>query len=185
VNILLFNNGTRHLKSLRILLEKYGSVTVTGDKAALISPTVDLVVLSGGHHHSIIHNPEIYQPEIEFVKSSTVTILGICLGAEIIAYSFKATLENLSAKTVGLKTIQVIKPDPIFTGISDFKVYESHKWAITKLSADLEGLARSNDGFEIIRHKTKPIYGLQFHPEMFESKSCGDEIFANLLRHLN
>jgi len=42
-------------------------------------------------------------------------------------------------------------------------------------------MIKSRDGFEVIKHSTKPVYGFQFHPEMFEDKTCGDEIFKNTL----
>jgi GMP synthase (glutamine-hydrolysing) len=103
------------------------------------------------------------------------------LGAEIIAYSFGAALEYLDKEEKGLKNIEVLVTDNLFAGITSFNVYESYKWAITKLSVELEGLARSGNGFEVIKHKTRPIYGFQFHPEMFEDKSCGDEVFHNLI----
>jgi carbamoylphosphate synthase small subunit len=44
------------------------------------------------------------------------------------------------------------------------------------------GLANSIEGIEIIKHKDKPIYGFQFHPEMFPNLSDGDELFANIVK---
>jgi len=182
MNIFLLNNGTKYLSELKDLLKKYGRVTENDNKESLKSVVEDLVVLSGGHHHSVLSHPDEYQPEKEFLLNSSVPVLGICLGAEIIAYSFGALLESLKTEEKGLKKIKVLKVDKLFSGITDFNVYESHKWAITKLPDELEGLAKSNTGFEVIKHKTKPIFGFQFHPEMFEDKSCGYEIFDNLFR---
>ena len=177
MNIFLFNNGTKYLDELRRLLGKYGQTSEREN--------ADIIVLSGGHQLSVAKHPESYTDEIELIKSASVPILGICLGAEMIAYAFGATLTPLEKMEKGLIDIEIVKNDGLFSGITNFKVYENHKWAITKLSDNLEGLARSESGFEIIKHKTKPIYGFQFHPEMCEDKGCGDEIFDNFFKKVS
>jgi gamma-glutamyl-gamma-aminobutyrate hydrolase PuuD len=64
------------------------------------------------------------------------------------------------------------------------KVFEAHHWAITDLGKYLKGLAKSRTGYEIIKHKTKNIFGLQFHPEMLDNESAGDEIFRRIISKL-
>ena len=64
-------------------------------------------------------------------------------------------------------------------------VYESHRFVVDKVSEDIEILATSNDGIEFFKHKNKPIYGLQFHPEMFVDKTQGKEIFLKILEKLD
>lgn len=185
MNILLFDNGTKYLSKLNDLLENFGKVSITDNVNDLFSKQSDTVVLSGGHKKYITEHPEAYQKEIEFIKNSNKPVLGVCLGAEIIAYSFGAKLELLSHNQNGLIKINILTKDIIFNEIKDFEVYENHKLTITSLSPNLVGLAKSQDGFEVIKHVNKPIYGLQFHPEMFEDKTCGDEIFKNIFNLLN
>jgi anthranilate/para-aminobenzoate synthase component II len=55
---------------------------------------------------------------------------------------------------------------------------------IKKLPSILIPLAESRDGIEIIKHKFKNIFGLQFHPSVFPEKTYGNEIFNNLLNIL-
>jgi GMP synthase (glutamine-hydrolysing) len=184
MQILLFDNGSKYLPELKILLEGYGEVMVSQDKDSLSRTPADLVVLSGGHHYAIMENPDNYKGEMNFIRSTNKPVLGICLGAEIIAYTFGAEITNLNFEIKGLKNIEILKNENEFDNLPNFWVYESHKWAITKLSGELIGLAKSECGYEIIKHITKPIYGFQFHPEMFEDKSCGDEIFKNLITNL-
>lgn len=163
---------------------KFGKVTITNNPSDLSLKDADLTVLSGGHHLYVTEHPEAYQTEIKFIKTSKKPILGVCLGAELVANTFGAKLEFLESKENGLVNIEVIENSPIFKNIPNFKVYENHRLTISSLPKELIGLARSEKGFEVIKHLTKPIYGFQFHPEMFEDKACGDEIFRNLIQSL-
>ena len=87
---LIINNHTKHIDELRNLF--IGADII--DKIDLVNhgtsdfENYDLIVLSGGSGNipSVFHNPEEYQFEIDLVKYSSVPIVGICLGAEIIAH---------------------------------------------------------------------------------------------------
>jgi GMP synthase (glutamine-hydrolysing) len=60
--------------------------------------------------------------------------------------------------------------------------WQSHNDEIKKLPECFVSLARSeNCAHEAIKHKTKPFYGLQFHPEV-EQTEHGYEIFKNFIR---
>lgn len=181
MNILLFDNGTKYFSELNKFLSKFGKVTTTSNPFNLTNNNADLTILSGGHNTYVTDHAEAYKTELEFIKNSQKPVVGLCLGAELVAYTFGAKLEFLERNEKGLVNIEVLHTDNIFKDISDFKVYENHKLTISSLSNELIGLAKSADGFEVIKHNNKPIYGFQFHPEMFEDKSCGDEIFKNLL----
>lgn len=186
MKILLINNGTKHLKELLSLLKEVGEIVIRGNLDYQdVSQNFDLVVLSGGHNCSVVNHGGYYQKEIEFLRGSKIPVLGICLGAELIAYAFGAKLKHLHERERGVTDVEVLKPDAIFDGILSFKVYESHQWAVTQMSGDLMGLARSKDGFEVFKHKNRPLYGFQFHPELFEEQTVGARIFRNLLNFLS
>lgn len=65
--------------------------------------------------------------------------------------------------------------------IAELSVYESHRWGITDLPNELEELARSKDGIEIFRHKTRPVYGFQFHPEAGVAPEESRRVFERVL----
>lgn len=142
----------------------------------------DAIILSGGHSFTIEGNDSRLNDEVEIIKNSTQPILGICYGFELIAHAFGTKLELLPAKEKGIITIEVVEPDRIFTNIPSFEVFENHRYVVKETTEDLIVLAQSKDGIEAIKHKTRPLYGVQFHPEMFVEQSCGDEIFDNFLR---
>jgi len=184
MNILLIDNKTSHLPHLESLLTKFGQVKVISSKYDFNEDDYNLVVLSGGHHTYITEHPEDYQKEIELVKKTNKPVLGVCLGAEIVSYAFGAKLSTLPDKQKGLVNVEVVNADGIFGETKIFTAYENHKIAIETLSEELHGLAKSETGYEVIKHKTKSIYGFQFHPEIFQDIAYGDEIFINTLNLL-
>jgi GMP synthase-like glutamine amidotransferase len=131
-------------------------------------------------------NTRIFFPiQKSIVLGSSVPIVGICLGAEVIANAFDATLEHLDEKRRGIFTISPTEKGTELLGIrSPFDVYEGHSSAITKLPDVFDVLATSEDGIEIFKHKSRPLYGLQFHPEHLVDRTSGDEIFEGILSRI-
>jgi len=175
---LIIDNGTRHLGKLKELLFGQELEIMPLFRKYPVSG-FDLLILSGGSQYSIASAPEIFSEEEKLIKSSQIPMVGICEGCEMIAYAFGSKLEHVKS-IKGLKKIELLYDDPLFKGFENIKVYESHRWSVTKLGKDLIGIAKSNTGYEIIKHKNKMIYGLQFHPEMFADKTLGNEIFTNI-----
>ncbi|TMA06451.1 MAG: GMP synthase, partial [Methanobacteriota archaeon] len=53
---------------------------------------------------------------------------------------------------------------------------------VTQLPRDFVGLASSeNCNIQAMRHRDRPLFGLQFHPEV-EHTQFGADIFRNFLR---
>jgi anthranilate/para-aminobenzoate synthase component II len=185
MNILVIDNGTKYLPQLISLLTKHQVSVINFSEIQSSSvDNYDVIILSGGHKFPINGNESKLEKEIELIKSTSVPIFGICFGFELIAHCYGAELELMNRKEKGILDINVIVPDVIFDQIPNFKVYESHRWVVKKTSTELIALAESKDGIEAIKHKTKPIYAVQFHPEMVVDKTCGDEIFFNFLNRL-
>jgi GMP synthase-like glutamine amidotransferase len=85
MNILLFDNGSKYLPRLKKLLNSFGKLQVINESEQLNSADTDFTVLSGGHKFSVLSHPDYYQNEIDFIKNTNKPVLGICLGAELIA----------------------------------------------------------------------------------------------------
>lgn len=177
MHVLLIDNGSRYLKQLKGLfskdrLEVVNWKTIHSNKAR----DADLVVLSGGHAYSVVGNPEKWKSEVAFIRKCTKPIIGICLGFELMAYAYGSTLKRMKNKEKGTVKIKMKG--------KTFHVFENHRWVVEKTGAKLVSLARSKDGVEAIRHRTKPIYGFQFHPEMFIRKTDGKRLFAQVIRNI-
>lgn len=181
MKILLVDNGTTYLSAIHKLLS--GNIVETVSYQNIPNNNqYDLTILSGGHQFSVVGNEAKLSRELGLVKSSLKPVLGICFGFELIGYAFGAHLSHLNNKEKGVFTLQQLSDDPIFTNLVDLKVYDSHRWIIDDAGDQLIPLAASPNGIEIVKHQHKPIYGFQFHPEMFPDNTSGDELFKNYLQ---
>ena len=118
--------------------------------------------------------------------ANTKKILGICLGHQAIGEYFGAQLENLAQVVHGQSSeITVLDTnETIYHNLSlPISVGRYHSWAISKQDFPdcLEITAEDQEGcIQSIKHKSLPIYGLQFHPESILTPQ-GKAILANWL----
>lgn len=183
MNILLIDNGTLHIDELQEAVNNNNVKTITREQLPLENLTnIDLIILSGSSDNAVVTHPDVYKYEIKLIRESNIPIIGICMGFEVIAYAFGATLTELPQKEHGIVDIIVTHNDPIFDKNKYYNVMENHRWVVTKIKEPLVELAISKDGIEALKHKEKPIYGFQFHPEIVSPKNSGIEIFYRLLK---
>ncbi len=116
----------------------------------------------------------------------THPILGICLGFQAIAEYFGGTLRNLASPLHGhISPLRITdKECPLFKGIPEHPVgTRYHSWVVVPESLPESLRATSFDeqgNIMSIAHESLPIFGLQFHPESFQT-NCGAQIFKNFL----
>src|SRR5260221_13911137 len=122
---------------------------------------------------------------MNLIKNTKVPVVGICYGFELIARTFDCSLSLSNELIDGEKEIELISNDEIFSGIPTiFYGTECHRFVLDKLNNHIIGLAKSDDGYEMIRVKGKPIWGFQFHPEIDSREPSGKKVFTNLLKHI-
>ena len=111
-------------------------------------------------------------------------ILGVCLGHQAIGQAFGGLVVRAKTLMHG-KTSPIHHADGgVFAGLPDgFTATRYHSLAVQRvdLPAALEVTAWTEDG-EImgLRHRERPIHGVQFHPESIATEG-GREILANFL----
>ncbi len=110
----------------------------------------------------------------QVLEESDIPMLGICYGHQLISTVWDKTIRMDFKGGQGNATFLPIissAQDPVFKAVpmAGFLVAVRHSWSISKVPEGFVKLGETRTSYEIIagiRHKTKPIYGLQFHPEL-------------------
>lgn len=181
---LLVDNGSTLTESLARLLPTRPTIVHFGDIQSTSAVGYDCVILSGSSVLPITGNESAFESEASLIRKSDIPIIGICLGAELIGHTFGATLRNLGEKRKGLIDItSTDKEGLLLEPGRRFSVYEAHRWTLGTVPENFRVLAESDHGPEIIKHVSRPVWGLQFHPEHLTESTLGDEIFMHILNH--
>lgn len=182
MKILVIDNNTAYIDKLLDILTEHEVELATFEAIPKVSSETDLVVLSGSKY-SVVYEGD-FADELGLIRSSSVPIIGLCAGFELILTAFGGELHEMAERVHGTIMINDYGNDDLLANIADKRAFESHRWAAQTLPEELVALARSETGYEIIKHVTKPIYGLQFHPEMSPAGSLGRVVFERLVGRL-
>lgn len=128
------------------------------------------MVLSGGP--SSVY--ETNAPRLDSrILQMGLPILGLCYGHQIIAQLSKGTVDSACCKEYGTAEVIVDKPVGVLKGLGgEEKVWMSHGDTVSTMPAEFEVLAHTeNCPVAAFRHKQKPIYGLQWHPEVIHTEN--------------
>ena len=116
-------------------------------------------------------------------------MLGVCLGCQAIAEVFGSSLRQLDMPRHGHCSIlrDVDADDPIVGFCYDGNgiVGRYHSWVIdeSSLNRDVPMVISSRDeegNIMSVRHRSLPIFGVQFHPESIIT-NCGERMLKNFL----
>ena len=119
----------------------------------------------------------------DIIEKLNKPILGICLGHQGIYYCHGGKVVRAEEPMHGRQSSVNHNGKGLFKGIkSNFIVTRYHSLTCQDQELDdIEIDARTLEGIVMgISHKTKPIYGLQFHPESIASE-CGEELIKNFI----
>jgi len=128
---------------------------------------VDGIILSGGKGNP--YEPLNLTANFVCLLNFDVPCIGFCLGHEILAVANRGRIRKMDTYQNKKERVLITKPeDPIFEGLNKTEIMlkEKHSYQVHVLPPNFETLAHSEVcEHEIIRHKEKPIYGFQSHPE--------------------
>lgn len=163
----------RRLRELNVFCEIYPF-----NKIPALDESVKGVILSGSPCSVRDHNAP--QLKLEGIKGK-YPLLGICYGAQYLAYKYGGNVEGSIAREYGRAMLDVKKADsPLLKGVElHSQVWMSHGDTISRLPDGAEVIASTQDveyaAFHVCGEDT---YAVQFHPEVFHTVE-GTKILGN------
>jgi GMP synthase (glutamine-hydrolysing) len=111
-----------------------------------------------------------------------VPVLGICYGMQIGVQILGGQVKPAQAREYGRAKLKVISSDALVRGLpQETTVWMSHGDQVHDLPPEFVALATTPTcPFAAARHKTRPFYGVQFHPEVTHTPR-GEQLFQNFL----
>lgn len=115
-----------------------------------------------------------------FLNKIKIPVLGICFGHQLFGFINNSSLDH--GELVNKKEkINFIKSDPIFKGVKNNSLFRDKHYEYISVPKNFILLAKSKScQNEAMKHKTKNIYGTQFHPEV--SGRNGRTVFKNFIK---
>jgi len=184
MQILIVDYGSQYTLVIGRTLRELGvrSVILPPKKvdAWLKNNTPKAVILSGSNWS--VHNegaPEL--PRSLDITGKKYFILGVCYGMQLLAYKLGGKVDRpLSHREYGPAVVTVNTKHPFFNEVKEkTEVWASHGDTVTKLPKGFTSIATSG-GIASMSNKDNRILGIQFHPEVTDTKE-GKKILQNFL----
>lgn len=174
VRILVIDNYDSFVYTLNGYLNELGAETTVVRNDALAVDDLPAIL---EEYDGVLISPGPGKPSDAGVSIAMIAaahaagkpLLGVCLGHQAIAEAFGATVTNAEELMHG-KTSQVMHDDSSFyDGVPQpFTATRYHSLAVVNSTVpeDLIVTSRTEGGVIMgVRHRTSPIFGVQFHPE--------------------
>lgn len=132
-------------------------------------PSVIGVILSGSPYN--VYDPEAFKIDLTEIRGR-YPILGICYGAQFISYSNGGKVEPAGSREYGRANLVTIdRKNLLFKGFdNNSQVWMSHGDTITAIPNGFNKIASTdNVEFAAFQSESEPIWGVQFHPEVFHT----------------
>jgi GMP synthase (glutamine-hydrolysing) len=144
------------------------------------------VILSGGP--ASVYEAGAPRPHpalLETLLDKGVPVLGICYGMQLGAELLGGKVRPGTAREFGAAKLSVTVADSLVRSLpQETTVWMSHGDQVQDLPADWVTLATTPTcPHAAARHRTRPFYGVQFHPEVTHTPR-GEILFQNFLYHI-
>lgn len=173
-----------------VMLERFQNVSLA--RVDALSPTH--IILSGQSHPWDNYTPESLAGVFEVIRNARQPILGVCGGHQQIAIAYGAPVDVMKRLGPGEGYENCLRErgyfdidtdgEGIFAGLpTRLNVWHSHFDEVKELPKGFIGTASNETcATQAIQHTSRPVYGVQFHPELFDDEHPdGRSVVKNFL----
>lgn len=165
---------------------------------ALKHPHIKAILITG---RSKVVSTELDARFHVLIRETPTPIFGFCGGMQLISEAFGAKVQPMRRlregekdpnpnyrpgwfKEWGFLPVKVVRPDSLFAGLPDeIVVRQAHaEHALAPPEGFVLLASTAECPVQAIRHKERPIYGTQFHPEAYDDHPHGKTILENFFR---
>lgn len=175
------NGGQWTHREWRVLRDLGVDTKIVPNTTGFDELDVDALVLSGGAPR-VGSETEKLGSVGDYLNKAHYPILGICVSHQFMAAHFGGEAGPCTTPEFGKTVLFVLEEDELFKGLpKKFQVWVSHNDEVKSLPQGFQLLASSdNCKVQAMKSTNKPLYGVQFHPEV-EHTEHGYDIFRNFL----
>lgn len=179
---------------LRVVTEPF--LNITPEFVKTLSPSH--IILSGQSHPWDRYSTESLAGILYVIRSAPKPVLGVCGGQQQIALAFGAPVGLIERLAPGegyegafrergfcSVNLNVETDQGILSGLPEtITVWESHCDEVKALPADFVCTAANEvSDIQAMQHTSLPLFGVQFHPELFDDEHPhGRTILENFLK---
>ena len=181
VPILDFGSQYVQLIARRVREAGVFSVLVRADTSAQVLAAMQPVglILSGGPASVYDRQAPTCDPKLFELN---VPILGICYGMQVACQHFGARIRPAAKREFGRATLDILNGRDLLAAVGQhMTAWMSHGDQIDRLAGDFVTLASTPScPCAAVRHRHRPVFGVQFHPEVTHTPD-GQQIISNFL----
>lgn len=128
------------------------------------------------------HSVTLYREALE----KGIPVLGVCLGMQLMAVEHGGAVGHAPEPMHGRENLMSLTDrahsDPVLGALpQSFTAVRYHSLAVLEPGNELEVMARASDGTaQAVRHRSRRVWGVQFHPESIRSEAGVDLMRAFL-----
>ncbi len=151
---------------------------ISADQVARHAPKG--IILSGGPHSVYAENAPKCDPAIFELG---IPILGICYGMQLICDAFGGRVASAGTREFGRARVTTLGNDPFWADLPQvLDVWMSHGDQVKDAAITFEPMAKTDTcPVAAMRHRERPIYGVQFHPEVTHTPQ-GSKLIHNFVQ---
>ena len=129
-----------------------------------------------------------FAAEIDAILNSSVPILGVCFGHQMMAHAFGSEVIEDGQHVLKFVKTKILATDGLFEGLpKTLTLMESRYEIVKSLPKGFELLATSEtSSVAAMKHRRRPLYGVQSHPERYSKDyPHGNVVVGNFVRLLH